>query len=899
MKSLFTLFLSLFFFIALTAHAQNCAPETNFWYFGTNAGLNFNTGAPIPLSDGLVANYEGSATASDTNGNLLFYTDGVTVWNQNHQQMPNGFGLQGNPSTTQAALIVQQPDNDNIYYIFTAPSQGASGNEQPVGAGLAYSVVDMSLAGSLGDVTIKNQPLIYPAAEKLTAVKHANGCDIWVIGHQMNNNKFVAYLLTASGLITTPIQSFVGDFYSPLPADEEYVGYLKASPEGNLIANAKYHNAFEVFSFNKNTGNLALLYTIPQPGQPNGWTYGVEFSPDGTKLYGSYGTGFEGTPCLFQWDLTAGNQAAVIASKTDLYTYSVANSTTLNPRGMQMALDGKIYVAIDGGTSLGVINNPNTLGIACDFVPNGVSLPAPTGSGIGLPNFAPYLFAPQKPIINGALNVCISTTETFTATVNCQEPYLEWTSLGGASIVNTAGNSVTINFTQIGTDTLIVRNLNCSSAYDTLLVNVNECEPVSCDVGFGWIATDTIVCIGQTAIAHFQINNTTQATLVNTTTGVSTPLNPTDYDINIANVQQSACYNLLLNGVSCDTTVNFCVTANPPLSFSWAAIDTLVCQGEDTQIAFSTNATTIQLTHLNTGSVRQNPILPINILNIQADSCYSLYLSNGCDTTINFCIRQQGISYNAVQSLTICEGESVTVGTNIYTQSGVYTDVLSTVSGCDSTLSTTLIVNPDFEQDNNVQICTGETYTVGTNVYFETGVYQDVFTNTAGCDSTIVTHLSVTDFLSRSQSYNICNQDSVLVGNRYLSLAGTYVDTLTFNTTCDSIITTILTTKACDTLNIQSCRVLIPNAFSPNNDQIHDTFGVIVPCNDIQNFTLQIYNRWGQKVFETNNPTQEWDGNYKGQACPMGAYAWYVSYDQTQENFLRYRIDRGNVTLLK
>jgi len=128
MKSLFTLFLSLFFFIALTAQAQNCAPETNFWYFGTNAGLNFNTGAPIPLTDGLVANYEGSATASDTNGNLLFYTDGVTVWNQNHQQMPNGFGLQGNPSTTQAALIVQQPDNDNIYYIFTAPSQGATSN---------------------------------------------------------------------------------------------------------------------------------------------------------------------------------------------------------------------------------------------------------------------------------------------------------------------------------------------------------------------------------------------------------------------------------------------------------------------------------------------------------------------------------------------------------------------------------------------------------------------------------------------------------------------------------------------------------------------------------------------------------------------------------------------------
>ena len=90
--------------------------------------------------------YEGCATASDTAGNLLFYTDGATVWNANHVPMLNGNGLNGLGST-QAAIVVPAPLNLNKYYIFTVDTNGGV-------RGFCYNEVDMTLNGGLGDVRI-------------------------------------------------------------------------------------------------------------------------------------------------------------------------------------------------------------------------------------------------------------------------------------------------------------------------------------------------------------------------------------------------------------------------------------------------------------------------------------------------------------------------------------------------------------------------------------------------------------------------------------------------------------------------------------------------------------------------------------------------------------------------
>ncbi|HOB27707.1 MAG TPA: hypothetical protein PKJ07_06165, partial [Bacteroidales bacterium] len=102
----YILFFLLVFIINETLYSQN---EGNNWYFGENAGLSFNTAPPTPLTNGQLDTYEGCATVSDKNGNLLFYTDGMTVYDKMHNIMPNGSNLFGHSSSTQSAIIVPKP----------------------------------------------------------------------------------------------------------------------------------------------------------------------------------------------------------------------------------------------------------------------------------------------------------------------------------------------------------------------------------------------------------------------------------------------------------------------------------------------------------------------------------------------------------------------------------------------------------------------------------------------------------------------------------------------------------------------------------------------------------------------------------------------------------------------
>ncbi|MBP6391037.1 MAG: hypothetical protein KA175_09160 [Flavobacteriales bacterium] len=113
--------------------AQN---ENKWWFFG-EAGVDFNGPQPIAYFNSAMDQTEGSASISDDQGNLLFYTDGVQVWNRNDQAMPNGSGLMGHSSSTQSALIVPRPSACGLYYIFTTYASC-------IGTPLHYSVVDMS-----------------------------------------------------------------------------------------------------------------------------------------------------------------------------------------------------------------------------------------------------------------------------------------------------------------------------------------------------------------------------------------------------------------------------------------------------------------------------------------------------------------------------------------------------------------------------------------------------------------------------------------------------------------------------------------------------------------------------------------------------------------------------------
>ncbi|MBT4479218.1 MAG: hypothetical protein HOC66_07395, partial [Flavobacteriales bacterium] len=155
-----------------------------------------------------------------------------------------------------------------------------------------------------------------------------------------------------------------------------------------------------------------------------------------------------------------------------------------------------------------------------------------------------------------------------------------------------------------------------------------------------------------------------------------------------------------------------------------------------------------------------------------------------CDSTTN--------SYTSIID-TICNGLSIVVGNNTYDSTGIYSDTLLAFNGCDSIITTTLTVLSTSASStvNDVTICDGDSVVVGSSVYNSTGSYVDVLTNSAGCDSTVTTNLTVQTPVY--QDITICDGDSLVVGNSVYNVGGSYTDTIQSSIGCDSIVYTNLT----------------------------------------------------------------------------------------------------------
>ncbi len=384
----------------IVSYAQN---EANIWYFGENAGLDFSSGSPVAITDGALNTIEGCATIADNTGNLLFYTDGSTVFDTNHNPMPNGGGLFGNSSSTQSAIIVPKPESTDLFYIFTVDEHNNNLN------GLNYSTVDITLNGGLGDVTLseKNINLLQHSTEKITAVK--GDCnEVWVIAYagpngisMSNNNTFHAYKVTSTG-VAPSVSSTVGFSIS------DGRGYLKVSPDGSKIAivhTGAFAGGVKLYDFDNTTGQVTNGIDLPltDPSNPNNnpstSPYGVEFSLDSSVLYvtstETYGnSGFNSAPCdgfLWQYDLSQVSPNSLLVAFNPNDTYRGA---------LQMGPDGKIYRALSehydlGTSSLGVINNPQTIGVGCDYQHAVVSLGGRI-SRQGLPPFISSLLLPVE-----------------------------------------------------------------------------------------------------------------------------------------------------------------------------------------------------------------------------------------------------------------------------------------------------------------------------------------------------------------------------------------------------------------------------------------------------------------------------------------------------------------------
>jgi len=389
--------------IGLLAQKQN-----NQWRFGYNGAVNFNTSPPSAPSGCAMQTPEGSASVADrVTGELLFYTDGITVWNAGNQPMPNGAGLLGGTSTllssTTAAVIIPKPLAPDIYYVVTI-------DEQSSGNGIRYSVVDMSLNGGLGDVVAgqKNLFLFSTTSEKLHVVPTADGCGFWLLTHDNPGNTFAAFKITQNGFDAIPVLSSAGG------TQGNGAGHIKVNRQLNKLAMGNLFDAtIELFDFDNTTGVVStpLVWDF---SFPNALIYGVEFSPDGSKLYVS------NIEKIIQYDISQPNAAAIEASAFDV---SQNAGVFYQPATLQLGPDNKIYVAAG---SVDVIQFPDQAGAGCGFQRN--PIPALTGTaGYGLPqwiNFSDCNNGITGIKIDG--DTCNTSDIRFQAEGTSSSPYFFW-----------------------------------------------------------------------------------------------------------------------------------------------------------------------------------------------------------------------------------------------------------------------------------------------------------------------------------------------------------------------------------------------------------------------------------------------------------------------------------------
>jgi gliding motility-associated-like protein len=775
--------------ILITFEVASGQNETDNWYFGNKAALNFSTCNPTIVFGSQVNTIEGCATISSPSGNLLFYTDGIKVWRKDNALMLNGSGLYGHPSSSQSGVIVPQPGNDSMYYIFTIDVEDDN-------KGLCYSIVNMKLDGGFGAVTSKNvvlyQPVFTSVNEKIAAIRHGNKKDIWVVTREYLSDKYFAWLVTENGVSSAPIISttpyYIGNPYA------NSRGYLKPSADGKLLVAASEGTGFwEISRFNDMTGeisNTKRLQNRPHiiPRQAVATSYGVEFSPNSKLLYIGANLNFTSTctGCLnsnayiYQYNVAQLDSAAIENSVVIIDSCATVASPGYQILGaFQLAKNGKIYFCQLNKNKLNVINNPNVSGLACNLQFDAISL----GSGIamgGLPTFIQSYFDPHFRNYDYSFTEDCSKTLSFTFSTTYVYDSLRWNFDDPASGNN---NTSTIQNPSHTYNSNGPRQVKLFIYSHDGCINIVDTVKHDIVVGNKYfnLGKDTSICESDTLLLNATVTGALSYTW-STGAGTSTikAYQPIVYwcDVNF-------------NGCVYRDSLTLGITTYPIINLGK---DTTLCEEKTLTLDAATPTSTYQW---QDGSV--NP---------------------------TYLVSQKGRYFVAVNK-----------------------------QGCISkdTIDVEYTFKPQFTLGPDKSICLGNTVILDPGVTHATYLWQDG---------------------STTQVYRATQQ-------------GTYRVTVT--NICGSTTDDLTITQGV-------CELYVPGAFSPNGDGLNDIFKPGFGDN-VTTYHMQVFNRYGQLIFESRDKSTGWNGTYKQVPQDSGAYIWQIRY--TTSTNKNVQVLRGTVVLVQ
>jgi gliding motility-associated-like protein len=843
------------------AHAQYNAPQNKVWVFGVRAGLDFNSGNPVPITSNINATnttgtLEANASVCDTNGLLLFYTDGSLVWNSLGNIMPNGTNLTGlgmttTNSTGQGALIIPMPDSANKYYVFslTAVDQPAA-----IRGRLYYSVVNMDLNGGLGDVEAGRKGIAVDSGltEKMIGIV-GDRCNVWVITCARSQSVYKAYEITAAGLNPVPVVSNVGT-----PKNLSF-GYLAVSPNRKYIAASEQalfggNNGLELSRFNPATGVIFNAIQL----EPTLGYYGVCFSPDNSKLYGN---SFQE---VYQFDLTAADPAS---TKTLICNNGRSSALQLGP-------DSRIYFQHSGNTynKVSFIRFPNLAGAACQPLLDTITLQPGTTFSFGLHNTVPVFTRDTLSYKDTIEAGCFATAYNIKAADTTGWDYIWSTGSTATSITATSSGMYWVSYHTppcvFHADTF---NLTFPNGFLPQIDIRNNCKEDN--NGKAWAYTYP----GDTVTYHYTWTNTAGDTLSITDT--------------VSHVS-SGNYILHIRTVNCDTTLSFYLPEEEHLvSFT---SDTLICLGTTLQFVNTSDShfTQYQWFFGDGGSSLLNSP---NHLYTQAGNFTATLIGKGtvCLDTV-----QQNIIVDApVENLSfLADKDSICTGQTIffYPQTDSTTTKLHWLLGDGNNLTTSNeAIQHAYDKAGIMPLELQASFRICPDLDFNDTVYvYSLPLIDLGPDSVLCLG---------GKAIILANHQPPQAGYEYLWNNGETTESITIKH--DGIYKLTITNEhgcvAAESVTVnKDCFIDIPNAFTPNGDGSNDYFFPRqLLSGKVTKFSMQILNRWGQLVFETTAVNgRGWDGKFNGKDQPGGVYIYLIQ--TTLDN--TYTEDyNGNVTLMR